>query len=510
MKVKTSLPNFLNLRRLPLWLVSTSIIFSVNYRFYISLRFGRSGAEPSYDDIVYLLDAQERLNILRSLGIPSAINSWINNPPHSPSSTLIASIPQFIFGNSSSAVYYFNSLVISLVVFFVFREIVGSKKISTFLTAVVIGSPLGPMLMFNFRPDPLYAVVLTMFAIRISKPDTKDSLASLILFPSVLLMIKPSFIAFTCIATFFFLGMNLRRYLNWKLELKAVVKYVIFSLFISGWYLINGLREIIYYVRSNTSGKTRSLWIEDGYIDALLTNLRAVVLQIGPAYSTLVTIFWLIVCIKSKEQLTKDKIAITLAGTGVINLAISVYTQISNPFFYLTTLIPWLYLSIYLLFSYTRTKGPVSQLTLQVTSILFLTSLLFLPSREWAAKEIRLEGPVNYELANFLRAERINHVYFFYAGGLNADTTKWYLGKDSNDIQFSNLGLDIFETNQAIFKVDSIKLEESALITRSKNINGFPSDKVQEDLNSYLLSESLSKKLESKVVGNYLVWSLRN
>ena len=58
------------------------LTLGLTYRFHLSLTVGRAGAEPAYDDIVYLLDGRYRLEQL-DLNFFKGIQVWVTNPPQS-------------------------------------------------------------------------------------------------------------------------------------------------------------------------------------------------------------------------------------------------------------------------------------------------------------------------------------------------------------------------------------------------------------------------------------------
>jgi hypothetical protein len=480
-------------------------------RFRLSMTNGRSGAEPSYDDIVYLLDAKDRLNSHADQGFMSDLYSWIENPPHSPTSTIIAYFSQFFVHDSSSLVYFINGILITFMIFLIIRAIVPSVDNSILVTAIVVASPASSMLMFNFRPDPLYALTLTLLVIQTTKLNARKSLSNLIAFSSLLIIVKPSFFIFTGINVLLLLALNLRRYLELKgkSDLKPIIKSVFLSLIVSGWYLINGLEEIVEYVKSNTTGRTKLLWTEDGISKALEINFRAIALQIGPSFSAILLLLCLAMIAVSWRIFLKNPTSKALLYIGAINLCISAYSQISNPFFYLTSFLPWFFMCVIL-----GTENAINHLKARNIQTTFLSISLFLlmlfqPSTEWAAKEIRAEGPVNSQFAKFLSATDKKNVVFMFAGGLNSDTTSWFLPDLSNKVKFQNLGLVIFNEKDAKKILLELKLHSLTIATRESDQIGFPSDSVQSEINQFITTNSNFAAAVQTKIGNYRVWSFK-
>ena len=126
------------------WTVILALLIltlGLTYRFHLSLTVGRAGAEPGYDDIVYLLDGKYRLEQI-NLDFFSGIYLWISNPPHSPSSTLISLMGQLFSRSNAPAVYLLNALVITACSYLLIKKIVNNNPLAILATGVVIISPV--------------------------------------------------------------------------------------------------------------------------------------------------------------------------------------------------------------------------------------------------------------------------------------------------------------------------------------------------------------------------------
>lgn len=470
----------------------------------MSMIHGRAGAEPGYDDITYMLDAKYRLEQL-NLSLTDGLTSWVTTPPHSPTSTLIAFVSESIFGANSPAIYFVNGIVISVASFFLIHKISRSFAHSTYVTGLLIVSPIGPMLMFNFRPDCLYALTLSLMIMSIREKNPNIFLRHLLLWTGLLILIKPSFIIFTIIdATIvFFLYLRWSKYPSFNLR-KLVFTLSILMLMLS-WYLINGLKSIVQYIIDNTTGGRKSLWTSETILSALQNNVRGTIDQVGLLFSAVLFLIIVYTFQKNRNSILSNNAVVSLLLIGLVNLGISVYSRINNPFFYLTAFIPFLS-ATYILVRESSTRKSArwgsNKHGLHWTLVFGLTLALF-PANEWSAAAIRSEGTVAQQLATLIKSQKLDSITFLYMGGLNADTTNWYLGEYK--VNIVNQGLS-YETKDAALQIlEETVNSQTTIVTRVTNYPGFPSDELQEFNNDFLQSFKL-KPYEVRQIGNYYVW----
>src|ERR1700742_1393530 len=70
-----------------------------------SIRFGRLAMDPVFDDVGYLIDGLQRLDILDRSGFHEFCQTFINSPPHSPWSTALAILSFALLGVHDWAPY---------------------------------------------------------------------------------------------------------------------------------------------------------------------------------------------------------------------------------------------------------------------------------------------------------------------------------------------------------------------------------------------------------------------
>ena len=147
--------------------------------------------------------------------------------------------------------------------------------------------------------------------------------------------------------------------------------------------------------------------------------------------------------------------------------------------------------------------NPISLVLIPLSGLLCL-----LPATEWAASAIRADGPVAEQLAEYIAKHNIHKVTFLYAGGLNSDTTNWYSGKVQRSVTFDNEGLSYTDKKGASLVLRQKLRINNLVITRSHNVNGFPSDNLQEFVNSEIARGISGSNAKPYRIGNYLIWSL--
>jgi hypothetical protein len=125
-----------------------------------SFRHGRLAMDPVADDVTYLIDGFQRINILNTAGFRAFCNSFVQSPPHSPWSTLLASIAFAFFGVHDWAPYALNGLLVFLLLL-VAWELVDLRnsfsRVALILTVLLLQPAFQAVL--EFRPD--FAVALS-------------------------------------------------------------------------------------------------------------------------------------------------------------------------------------------------------------------------------------------------------------------------------------------------------------------------------------------------------------
>ncbi|SDD67291.1 Dolichyl-phosphate-mannose-protein mannosyltransferase [Variovorax sp. CF079] len=151
-----------------LWLLSIVLaaLFAA-FQIQSSLHSGSLSLPVTYDDVGYFNDALGRLDLLyRNDGWTFLRSFWIN-PPHAPLQTVLALAGFGLFGPRPWAADAMNALPVSVVLFlflgFARRSL--PLAVAAVLAVALLGFPLLGMLVLEFRPDMLCALLTAIGAL---------------------------------------------------------------------------------------------------------------------------------------------------------------------------------------------------------------------------------------------------------------------------------------------------------------------------------------------------------
>lgn len=157
-------------RPVVLWLLSIVLaaLFAA-FQIQSSLHYGSLSVPVTYDDVGYLNDALGRLDVLyRSDGWTFLKSFWIN-PPHAPLQTALALVGFGLFGPRPWAADVMNALPLSAVLFlflgFASRSL--PLAVAAVLAVALLGYPLLSLLVLEFRPDMLCALLTSIGALTV-------------------------------------------------------------------------------------------------------------------------------------------------------------------------------------------------------------------------------------------------------------------------------------------------------------------------------------------------------
>lgn len=122
--------------------------------------------DPVFDDVGYLLDGLQRLNVLDTAGFRALCNSFVQSPPHSPWSTLLAFIAFDLMGVHDWAPYILNGFLVFLLLLLGWH-LVGLKNdgARAAILSVILLLPLPFQAVLEFRPDFAVALFTAAFAL---------------------------------------------------------------------------------------------------------------------------------------------------------------------------------------------------------------------------------------------------------------------------------------------------------------------------------------------------------
>jgi hypothetical protein len=492
----------------PLFKISIMVmplILGLVWRFIGSLRFGRIGGEPAYDDVSYLIDGRRQAESF-------AANFWkwaetnFQNPPHSPVSSAIAMVGYIIRPTSALTIYILNALIIVTFLFLLIYKITKSSTSTLLILGILVVSPIIPIFIFNFRPDCLYAIVLSYIVVFTLNSSIRSINIWLPLLFAFLIVIKPSFLLFTVLnfITIIFCLVAKNRGSTLNLINRDLAIGIGLSLPILIWFLPFGIPQISNYIYTNTVGVNEKLWSSGGIKSTIIANLRGIAYQLGTNFSLFFSILLVLIfrSFVSSKIVSRNK-SRTILFFAALNFVIAVSSLIGNPFFYLPSLMLCV---VFMLTVFDRLIKDRILEKFPIYILLFLVAGLA-PSHDWDSAPIRNSGNINKQVAKLIENQNSKTVNYLFAGDLNMDTTHWFITPHLMEVEFRSYGLTVLTKQQVENLIDStIKSGQSMIISRVINVSRFPSDEAQVFYNEELSSFVKNGMLKVKRLGEYYVW----
>jgi len=251
--------------------LAAALAFAALY-LHVSARGGRLSMDLQYDDVVYAVDAADRLDTAVRDGAGAMVRSFAERPPHSIVSTVQAMAAFSVAGFRDGALYASNAwmlVALALGIAAAFRD----RHPAAFGVALAFGltSPLAYFAMAEFRPDialGLTTALMAWFLVQaaLERRPRRAGLAGLMLAAS--LVVKPTFFAHTlALATGLATALWLagRYAASPRLEVAFPVRLAALFLGIGiaaafPFYLVNGA-EAIGYFWTHTFGAKGGVWI---------------------------------------------------------------------------------------------------------------------------------------------------------------------------------------------------------------------------------------------------------
>jgi 4-amino-4-deoxy-L-arabinose transferase-like glycosyltransferase len=184
-------------------IVGLLVMISAALNLSFALRSGSLSRPPVYDDVVYLLDAYQRLAFGGVNSLRTLVNSFLTQPPHAPMSTLTAMLGYALIGPYVWAAYTANVWMLGLFAAAVYR--VARRNMdripSILVVALMLFVPAAHALITEFRPDQGAGVILACALYSLVATDyakaTKPRLVALGFLVVCAVMAKPSAIVAT-------------------------------------------------------------------------------------------------------------------------------------------------------------------------------------------------------------------------------------------------------------------------------------------------------------------------
>jgi hypothetical protein len=252
-----------------------------------SIRFGRLAMDPVFDDVGYLIDGLQRLNILDRSGFHEFCQTFVNSPPHSPWSTSLAIVAFALMGVHDWAPYALNSLLVFLFLC-VAWDLVGQGRVLTrvAITSTILLLQLPFQAVHEFRPDFAVALFTASFSLLMLKMGCYEFEAEIRnhflvgLLAGLAYLTKPSFLPHTAImlisATL--IAEICRGWRSptpvepWRIG-RRLAAVLAGAVLVAGCYFILTWRTELDYFLSNTGGgKDAAIWKVKGGLGASLAG----------------------------------------------------------------------------------------------------------------------------------------------------------------------------------------------------------------------------------------------
>jgi hypothetical protein len=319
-----------------------------------SLRWGRLAMDPVYDDVGYFMDALGRLDVFQRSGIRGLCDSLVEVPPHSPYSTVVATVAFDLFGVHDWAPYVLNGF--PLFIFLLLAAVLiqtpsVTTKVSIILTLLMLQLPFQGIL--QFRPDFPLAVFSAAFVGLLLREACRESPAGRTLHRYLLfgligglaVLVKPPFFPATLLLILiafavaeidrFMLSPNERSLIG---PLRRGLLLLLGIMLVAGPFFLLSWKGVVGYIDINTgSGAEAGMWKETGgFLVSLIKRLRGypMYLTFGPLATPLA--IWTVIALASQALLKRWRsliFSLSLLALAAASLLIVAAIGMTDPNF---------------------------------------------------------------------------------------------------------------------------------------------------------------------------------
>lgn len=245
---------------------------AVNWQ--VSQRIGRLSTVTNYDDVVYLNKASEIYFAGRDEGVAAGVHRFVTGYLHAPFSVGLALGGFLIFGPRAELIYFMLALVVFAYLACVAMLARGAPPILR--AALVLASlalPFATTAALEFRPDPMWAVVLGAGSVGLlvcERPFAGWRTSALFGFAfGAALLTKPSTFAMTILVmggTWILaaLAALLARRARPVDVARGFGVTLLVALLVAGWYCLPNAASIFNYFFQNSFGENREIWTFHG------------------------------------------------------------------------------------------------------------------------------------------------------------------------------------------------------------------------------------------------------
>jgi len=257
-------------RKIALCVIGFFCLFHVLAVMGYLVRNGRLSIVPIYDDVTYLIDGLQRLEILERSGISGFLGSFRSLYAHSPFNSLTATFGFLLTGGAVWGAYLLNACwVFVLAALAVMALRTSDTRTQVGLVIAMLATPIFGSVVAEFRPDPVWGLLIGFSLALMASVDVTQLRASRLLGLGLLfgaaVLAKPT----AAPATIVVLGVGLVIQVGLllishrRLTMKGVVRPLVLVgvgeiLFIAPYAFTNGM-QILAYIRT-VMGADSSVW----------------------------------------------------------------------------------------------------------------------------------------------------------------------------------------------------------------------------------------------------------
>jgi hypothetical protein len=385
-----------------------------------SLRDGRLAMDPIWDDVSYLVDGLDRLNIFDQQGLTGLLYSLWVSPPHSPWSTALAFTGFALFGVNDWSPYALNGCLVVILLYggcFFFGR---SNPINRILVLSIIPMiPLTLAAVHDFRPDFAVGLFTALFALTLvwlaCNGRARDNELRTYIFVGMLVgaayLVKPSFFLHTtvmsvgafCLAEICYRIFSTDRN-QVRRSLYRLAGLVIGASLVAGPYFLVAWRQIWDYFLTNTGGGSdASIWkVSGGIWDSFRIylvgeNMFRMLGWFAPAL-----LIWLLLgLVVSLIRKNTRSFALIICGIlmSALSLCIIAVGQVNSSFFGLTWNLTFLLTAIFAIGEASRSQR-INSLAIGAAVLSFVLFVLHSPTTNFwqVGEDARPESSLNYSM----------------------------------------------------------------------------------------------------------------
>jgi hypothetical protein len=475
------------------WLVIFAII-SAAYTANVvqwSLRFGRLAMDPVFDDVGYFIDGLQRLNVLDSVGVHEFCKTFIQSPPHSPWSTLLAVLAFALFGVNEWAPYLLNGVLVFFLLCLAWNVAGQETFTRVAVTSVVLLSQLPFQAILEFRPDFAAALFTAGFAVLLLKMGIHGMERTVELrgyfcvglVAGLAYLTKPSFFPHTTIMLFAALlvsEINRGLLARGRFEIWGIIRRALLALagavLVAGPYFSVSWRSVLDYFLVNTgSGKEANIWrTPGGFWGALTERLHGYPISITLGRFTNLFAIWLLVGV-AIALVQRNYRAVLFSVSGILLSATSLLLiaagQMGDPHFSYTWMILFVLTTLAAIGEITKDRK-TAFLAIVFCFMSFFTFYKASPKSPWLViKDTARDESMNKVIVERIAARAATDlgarpaiVYSTFMGKVNAASQDWLAIKGNVNAVFRDLHRsgDITEHLAAIRAADFVEVADSS------------------------------------------------